>query len=156
MKTNWSNALKMQNKDMNFLKEAQMKAKSINCDNRQQGFTLIEIMIALLIVSVGVVAVMTATAKSVDIAADLERRTVASWVVSNKISEVLQLSKTESVSARKSTDKTEMGGYEWRVRTVIEETQLERVFRLTVEAYDDNSRQDTAVISMTSSLADKL
>jgi len=122
----------------------------------QAGFTLIEIMIALLIVSVGVVAVMTAMAKSVDITAELERRTVASWVVSNRMSEVLHLSKTQSVTAGNDSDTVNMGGYEWRVRTRIEETELDRVFLLTVDVRDQNQRDELPVASMTSSLADKL
>jgi len=120
------------------------------------GFTLIEIMIAVLIVSVGVVSVMTAMAKNVEITAELERRTVASWVVSNRISEVLHESKIESVSAGNDSDIIKMGGYEWRVRTRIEATELERVYLLTVEAHDQGQRDDTAVVTMTSSLADKL
>jgi len=123
-------------------------------DACQSGFTLIEIMIALLIVSVGVVAVMTATAKSVEISAELERRTVASWVVSNRIAEVRYNAKTDSVSPGNDSDTVRMGGYQWRVRTSIDETELDRVFLLTVEAHDQSQREDRAVMSMTSSLAD--
>jgi len=139
MRVNWSRVLKKPN-------------------NRQAGlgFTLIEIMIAVLIVSVGVIGVMTAMAKSIDITVELERRTVASWVVSNRISEVLHLSKTESVSAGNDTDTVKMGGYEWRVRTRIEETELDRVYLLTVDVRDKNQREDLPVVSMTSSLSDKL
>ena len=126
------------------------------CKSRQSGFTLIEIMVALLIVSVGVVAVMTATAKNVDVTVELERRTVASWVVSNRISEVRYLSETESVSVGNDSDTFSMGGYDWRVRTRIEETELDRVFLLTVEVHDDNEKSELPLVSMTSSLTDKL
>ena len=120
----------------------------------QSGFTLIEIMIALLIVSVSVVAVMTATAKSVEISSELERKTVASWVVSNHIAELRFLARTENVSAGNDSENVSMGGYDWRIRTSIEETDLERVFLLTVEAHDRNQKEDQAVLTMTSSLAD--
>jgi len=141
-KTNWSNELKKQNRVL-YLKNAS-----------QSGFTLIEIMIALLIVSVAVVSVMTATAKSVEITAELERRTIASWIISNRIAELRFLARTENVSAGKDSENLKMGGYEWRIRTTIEETDLDRVFLLTVEAHDQNQREEQAVLTMTSSLAD--
>jgi len=134
-----------------------MRNKVLDINHQiQAGFTLIEIMIALLIVSVGVVAVMTATASNVQVTSELERRTIASWVVSNRIAEMRHLSKTESLSTGNDTETVDMGGYEWRVRSKVEETELERVFLLTVQAYDENQRDDLPVVSMTSSLADKL
>lgn len=127
-----------------------------NSPKGNAGFTLIEIMIALLIVSVGVVSVMTATAKSVQITAELERRVVASWVVSNRIAEIRHASKTESVSKESKSSTVKMGGYEWRVKSTLEETELERVYLLTVEARDQNQKEDRPVSSMTSSITDKL
>lgn len=145
MKTNWSNVLKKRNS----------YRLSTECSQGyQSGFTLIEIMIALLIVSVGVVGVMTATAQNIEVSAELERRTVASWVVSNRMAEVRYSAKTDNVSAGNDSETVKMGGYEWRVRTSIEETELDRVFLLTVEAHDQNQREDQAVMTMTSSLPD--
>jgi len=120
------------------------------------GFTLIEIMIAMAIVSVGVVAVMTATATNADIASDLDRRLVAGWVVSNRFAEIRHESKLNSVSAGKKNTNVDMGGYQWQVRSSIEETDLDRVFVVTIEAHDKNQNDDIPVSTMTSSVSDKL
>lgn len=124
--------------------------------NKQTGFTLIEIMIALAIVSVGVVAVMTATAKNVEVSSELERRIVASWVVSNQLAEIRHASKLESIRPGSSNNSVKMGGYEWRVKAVVEESSLDRVYLVTVEARDKSQRDDLPVSSMTSSVSDKL
>ena len=124
--------------------------------SRSLGFTLIEIMIAMAIVSGGVVAVMTATASNADIASDLDRRLVASWVVSNQFAQIRHDSKLNSVSAGKKNTNVEMGGYQWQVRSTIEESDLERVFVVTIEAHDRNQNDDIPISTMTSSVSDKL
>ena len=122
----------------------------------ESGFTLIEIMIALVIVSVGVVAVMTATAKNIEITAELERRVVASWVVGNAMAEIRHESKTENIAKSNKSTTVKMGGYEWRVKSTIEESELERVFLVTIEAREAGQSDDLPVSSITSSVADKL
>ena len=133
-----------------------MKISKLKAPHKSSGFTLIEILIAMVIVSVGVVSVMGAIQTNAQIASDLDRRLVASWVVSNRFAEIRHESKLNSVAAGKDNVNVEMGGYEWRVRSVIEESELERVFNVTVEAFEKNSGDDRAISSMTSSVADKL
>jgi len=126
-----------------------------DCLRKQAGFTLIEIMIAMAIVAVGVVAVMTATAKNVEITAELERRTIASWVVSNRFAEVRHSTQLESVSPSSKNSVIDMGGYEWQVKTVIEESSLDRVYLVTIEAREKNQTEKLPLASMVSSVADK-
>ena len=133
-----------------------MRISKLKAPHKSSGFTLIEILIAMVIVSVGVVSVMGAIQTNAQIASDLDRRLVASWVVSNRFAEIRHESKLNSVAAGKDTVNVEMGGYEWRVRSVIEESELDRVFNVTVEAFEKNSGDDRAISSMTSSVADKL
>ena len=133
-----------------------MKISKLKAPHKSSGFTLIEILIAMVIVSVGVVSVMGAIQTNAQIASDLDRRLVASWVVSNRFAEIRHESKLNSVAAGKDNVNVEMGGYEWRVRSVIEESELDRVFNVTVEAFEKNSGDDRAISSMTSSVADKL
>ena len=141
----------MQNRNSYLVKSLGNKIGS-----KSLGFTLIEIMIAMAIVSVGVVAVMTATASNADIASDLDRRLVASWVVSNRFAEIRHESKLNSISAGNRNTNVEMGGYQWQVRSTIEESDLERVFVVTIEAHDRNQNDDIPISTMTSSVSDKL
>ena len=133
-----------------------MKISKLKAPHKSSGFTLIEILIAMVIVSVGVVSVMGAIQTNAQIASDLDRRLVASWVVSNRFAEIRHESKLNSVAAGNDNVNVEMGGYEWRVRSVIEESELDRVFNVTVEAFEKSSGDDRAISSMTSSVVDKL
>ena len=143
MRTNWSVVMPNQTK---FIVKPHLSS----------GFTLIEIMIAMVIVSVGVVSVMTATAKNIEISSELEQRIVASWVVSNRLAEIRHQSKLENIAVGNNNTSVEMGGYDWRVRTTIEQSNLNRVFLVTVEARDKNQTDDVPKASLSSSLSDKL
>ena len=81
---------------------------------------------------------------------------MASWVVSNRIAQIRYSANLERVSANSKTDNVKMGGYEWRVRSVVEESSLDRVFLVTVEARDKSVQEDAPVASMTSSVENKL
>jgi len=123
---------------------------------RVQGFTLIEVMVALLIVSVGLITVINATAKHADVSSLLEKKVVASWVISNRISELRHSAKTDRIKEENKTQSVKMGGYEWRVKSDINETDVEKVFLVTVEVREQGARDKDVVASVTTAIADRL
>ncbi len=122
----------------------------------QTGFTLIEVLLALVIVSLGVVSVIQLTARHVNNIGELEKRMLASWVASNHIAEIRHEAKVERVREGGQNERFEMGGHEWRSRARIEETDVERVFLLTVEVSDDSNLEKKVYASMTSAITDRL
>jgi len=131
-------------------------ARSKRQSDKQTGFTLIEVLVALLIVSLGIVSVIQVTSQHVSNISELEKRMLASWVASNHIAEIRHDAKVNKIRSGGETERYEMGGHEWRSRVKIDETDVERVFLLTVEVSDDNSTEKRVYASMTSAVTDRL
>ncbi|MFT5572469.1 MAG: general secretion pathway protein I [Cryomorphaceae bacterium] len=122
----------------------------------QGGFTLIEIMVALGIAAVSIVAIIDAMGKNTWVASELEQRILASWVVSNEIAEIRYDAKISKVKIGSHSNTVEMGGHRWRVKSRIKKTDVERVFLVTVEVNDDARSRETALSTMTTAVTDRL
>lgn len=120
----------------------------------QQGFTLIEIVIALAIVAIGVLAVAEGMNKHTDVAGSLEKRVMASWVAANQIALVSHDAKINRIKEGSSSDVVEMGGHKWRAQSKIQKTEVERVFLLTVTVKDERQRQESAYSTLTTAISD--
>lgn len=123
---------------------------------KQSGFTLLEVMVALVIVSFGVITVVDATGKHVEIAGGLEKRMVASWVASNKVAELRHKALTDRVRTGNKTNIVKMGGLRWRTQARIQETEVERVFLLTVDVREQSDRNKAPYASVTTAITDRL
>ncbi|MGH8258086.1 MAG: type II secretion system minor pseudopilin GspI [Steroidobacteraceae bacterium] len=55
------------------------------CARRAQGFTLIEVLVALAIVAIGMSAVLEAVGSSADTASYLQEKTLAEWIALNQL-----------------------------------------------------------------------
>lgn len=124
--------------------------------SKQSGFTLIEVLVALLIVSLGIVSVITVTSQHVSNISELEARMLASWVASNHIAEIRHDAKLNRIKGSGKTERYKLGGRDWRSRARVEETEVERVFLLTVEVSDDSNIEKKVYARMTSAVTDRL
>lgn len=120
------------------------------------GFTLIEIMVALAIAAISVAAIIDAMGKNAVVSSELELRILASWVASNEIAEIRYDSKINKVKEGRSSDRVEMGGHKWRVKSTVKKTDVERVFLVTVEVNDENRNNDSPLSLMTTAVTDTL
>ncbi|MBE0494038.1 MAG: type II secretion system minor pseudopilin GspI [Thiomicrospira sp.] len=96
---------------------------------KQQGFTLIEVMVALLIVAVALAALSQTLAMFVNQQASLPERTYAGWIAQNRLTE-LQHSVGEEVELKSNTS---LGGQEWQTEISLEPTPIPGMMRATVE-----------------------
>jgi len=124
--------------------------------NHQSGFTLIEVLVALLIVSLGIVSVIQVTAKHVNNITELEKRMLASWVASNHMAEIRHDAKVDKIRSGGKTERVKLGGHEWRSKANIEETEVEKVFLVTIEVADDSNIEKKVYANATSAVADRL
>ena len=99
--------------------------------SRRRGFTLLEVMIALLVITLGLGAVMATTGEAGWKSARLRETTIANWVAYNEIA-LYRASRTWNKVARLSGE-TEMANAEWVWRMQVKETDDPSLRRLEVE-----------------------
>lgn len=97
------------------------------------GFTLIEILVALAVIATAVAAVVAGVSGYVNNAGYLRDRTVAQWVVMNKIAEMQLSSEWPSPGERRG--ETLMANREWSWKVKIAATDDPDVLRLDVSAH---------------------
>jgi general secretion pathway protein I len=96
----------------------------------QNGFTLIEVMVALTIVALSLTAVTASMSQMIDASQAMRDRTYASWIAQNRIAEFRLASETPDVGA--SNGEVEYGNAEWAWRAVISETGVDDLYRIDV------------------------
>ncbi|MCO4810287.1 MAG: type II secretion system minor pseudopilin GspI [Gammaproteobacteria bacterium] len=97
---------------------------------RSRGFTLLEVMVALIIVAFSLTALTASMNQMIDAANTLRERTFASWIAQNKITEMRLANAIPEVSA--TSGEIEFGNTEWEWRAVVSETGIENFRRIDV------------------------
>ena len=96
----------------------------------QNGFTLIEVMVALIIVALSLTAVTASMSRMIDTSRAMRDRTYASWIAQNRIAEFRLASETPDVGA--SSGEVEYANTDWSWRAVISETDVDDLYRIDV------------------------
>ena len=113
-----------------------------------QGFTLLEVMIALAVLALSMGAVIKATSDYTGNESYLRDRTMAMWVARNVLVEFQVGNEWLSVGERKGS--REMGNQEWRWLARISQTDESELRRLDVEVFpldSDDDKQPLSVLS---------
>ena len=98
---------------------------------RTRGFTLLEVLIALVVLALSLGAVIKAAGDYTNNHSWLRDRTLATWVARNVLVEFQLEAAWPRVGEKKGT--REMGGREWRWLARISQTEEEQLRRLDVE-----------------------
>ena len=98
---------------------------------RKSAFTLIEVMVALLVITLGMGAVIVTTGESGWKSSHLRESTIASWVAYNEIA-MFRAKRTWSDAASRSGD-AEMANAEWEWSMKISKTDDPSLRRVDVE-----------------------
>ncbi len=107
-----------------------MRSKSLPL-GMQIGFTLLEVMIALIIVALSLTAIAAAMGQMAKTANTLQERTYASWIAQNRITEIRLDQQQQEPSISNGT--VEYANMEWSWRSVIEETGVPNLYRIDVD-----------------------
>ena len=120
------------------------------CSKHKKGFTLIEVLVAMVILSLSLLAAIKVASGVTRSAIDLQDITIAQWVAMNKIVE-LRLAKALPKKGR-SNGQDEMAGRDWRWDIIVNETPYAKLREVHVEvkpATDDaDAPATTTVISL--------
>lgn len=95
-----------------------------------RGFTLLEVLVALAIFALIAASVLTASARSVRTASQLENKTLAMWVADNRLTE-LQLADTPPADGR-DQGQVEFAGRRWSWQSEIQATSEPAIRRVTL------------------------
>jgi general secretion pathway protein I len=95
-----------------------------------RGFTLLEVMVALVIVALGMMAVNTQIGRYVSTAQYMEEKTLASWIGSNKLVELSVQDRWPELGD--SDEEVEFAGRMWHLEIDVTETDVENLRRVDV------------------------
>lgn len=96
-----------------------------------RGFTLLEVLVALVVATLALGAVLAAVSQMADTGLTMRERTYASWIGQNKITELRLANVIPEVS--ESSGEIEYAGQEWAWSANISETGVENLFRIDVD-----------------------
>ena len=100
---------------------------------RVRGFTLVEVMVAMAVVAVALPALLFVLFQQIDGSAYLRDRTLASWVASNKLSELrLVIASTGSIPSGELQGQTVLAEREWHWEMTQANTQLPGFVRVNI------------------------
>ncbi len=118
-------------------------------NDRAAGFTLLEVMIALLVIALGIGAVINTTSESGWKSSQLKEKTIASWIAQNQIAEY----RARRIWDNKSnvSGDVEMANTDWTWRMKISKTDDPSLRRIDVDVYLDDAEVPTS--SMTGFIA---
>ncbi len=114
---------------------------------KQQGFTLLEIMIALFVIAIALGAVISTTGTSVEQAEYLKEKTLALWVAQNVSSEVSISRQWLATGKKKST--VTMAQRKWYISNNVTTTADKSMRKMDISIYSDPQYQHN-LLSLTS------
>jgi len=109
---------------------------------RSRGFTLIEVLAALVIVSLGMLGVIQAVSQTASNSVYLRDKTLAHWIAMNRVTETRLAAQPPDIDS--SSDEVDYAGRRWRWTMDVIETPVESLRRIDVrvslaDAEDDGS-----------------
>jgi general secretion pathway protein I len=122
---------------------ASIKQNSVICNTTQrcQGFTLLEVLVALTIISLSLGALISTSGSHASSAGYLKQKTIAHWVAMNEITQL----QVEKAWPGKGDTKgsTQMAGAEWYWTRTVKETEDENALQVEFKIYLDEERESS-------------
>lgn len=113
---------------------------------RQSGFTLLEVLVALVIVALGLMAAFGQVNQTLTVSSRLRDKTLAHWVAVNEMTRLRLLGEFPAIGSR--SDEVEMARTSWRYTINVVKTPLDALRRVDISvAFAD--RPDSVVTTLT-------
>ncbi|HET9031389.1 MAG TPA: type II secretion system minor pseudopilin GspI [Dokdonella sp.] len=110
--------------------------------SRQRGFTLLEVLIALVVVALALLALTRTAGGQINSFDGLRERTLAGWVASNVLNETRIATPFPGVGKRDG--RTRFGDRDWRWTLEVKATDDPSMRRLTVLVFAADSTEPSA------------
>ncbi len=121
-------------------------AQPITLRSRLRAFTLIEVLAALIIVSLGMLGVIQAVGQTASNTSYLREKTLAHWVAMNRLTEARLQPNAPKVD--KTSDEVEMAGYRWRWTMEVTQTAVENIRRIDISVRVADANADSSLASV--------
>ncbi len=132
-------------------------------ERRSRGFTLIEVLVALMVVAMGLAALMVAVSGTARTSGYLRDKTLAQWIALNHLAEIrLNISQAPLVTSTLSSTTPDsvqitFGGRKWHYDTRYFETTFTSIKRVVVRVYaGDKNTKGNALAEATGFLSTAL
>ena len=117
--------------------------------NLASGFTLVEVMVALAVVSIALPALMFSLHQQIDGTLYLRDKSIAHMVAANKLAEVRIMAKAkEQLLKGKDGGTTELADREWDWQLNSTETELPNFYRIEIKVSVSGAQPDTALYTL--------
>lgn len=97
----------------------------------KNGFTLIEVLLALAVIAIALTALLKATAQNIENMHRIKEKTISHWVAMQGVS-MIQLNLLQVNKSQETTQATSMLGEQWYWRAKISTTPMNKVQRITI------------------------
>jgi len=115
--------------------------------SKAAGFTLLEVLAALVIVALGMLGVIEAVSQTARNSAYVRDKTVAHWIAMNQLTRVRLAPQAPKVD--KSSDQVEMSDRRWRWTMEVSQTAVESVRRIDVSVRLQDADEASSLASVT-------
>lgn len=115
------------------------------CRRCSRGFTLIEVLIALAVIALALLALTRTARVQVQAFDGLRERTLAGWVAANALEDTRLSGAFATTGA--SDGRAELGGREWRWTRDIETTQNTEIHRIDIRVFLRDATQPSATLT---------
>ncbi len=112
----------------------------------ERGFTLVEVVIALAIVAIGMLAVFKTIGDTTHNVTELRDRSFAAWIADNRITE-MRIS-GEMPSVEQTAGEVEFAGRHWHWVTKVSQTQVQGLRRIDVSVRRDEDPESASLVNL--------
>src|SRR5262245_5660866 len=111
-----------------------------------RGFTLIEVIVALVVIGLGMLGVIQAVSQTAGNSGYLRDKTIAHWVAMNRLTEI-RLQKT-APGVDKTSDEVEMAGRRWKWTMNVTQTPVETIRRIDISVRPSEAKEGASLASV--------